>query len=37
MAAAYEKWWNDMYPTMVERGGEIQLQSVLEKRKQLLP
>ena len=37
MAAAFDIWWDDMYPAMVERGGEIQLKSVLEKKKQVLP
>ena len=39
MAAAFDTWWDDMYPTMVERGGEVQLKSVLEarKKKQVLP
>ena len=37
MAKSYDQWWDDVYPTMVERGGENQLKSVLEKRKQILP
>ena len=33
MAASYDQWWDEMYPTMVERGGESQLTSVIEARK----
>jgi arylsulfatase A-like enzyme len=31
MAAAYDQWWDDMYPVMVERGGEAPLKDVEEK------
>lgn len=23
MAAAYDNWWDDLYPTMIERGGDL--------------
>jgi hypothetical protein len=25
MAAAYEKWWEDVYPVMIERGGDLEM------------
>jgi arylsulfatase A-like enzyme len=30
MLAAYDRWWDDVYPTMVERGGETPLDGVGE-------
>jgi hypothetical protein len=25
MAAAYDKWWDDVYPVMIERGGDLEM------------
>jgi hypothetical protein len=25
MAAAYDAWWDEIYPVMVERGGDAEL------------
>ena len=25
MAAAYDKWWDDVYPVMIERGGNLEM------------
>jgi hypothetical protein len=32
MAAAYEQWWSDLYPVMIERGGDVELAEVAKKR-----
>ena len=31
MVAAYDRWWDNTYPVMVERGGESPLTEVMEK------
>ena len=31
MAAAYDRWWDAMYPEMIERGGETPLEGLSEK------
>ena len=31
MTKAYDQWWDDVYPVMIERGGEAELKEVKEK------
>jgi hypothetical protein len=26
MAKAYDKWWDAVYPVMIERGGDLEIQ-----------
>lgn len=33
LADAYDRWWDDMYPDMVARGGEAELAEVAKKRR----
>jgi hypothetical protein len=37
MAESYDRWWDNVYPSMVEHGGENQLTEVLKKNKKLSP
>ena len=32
MAAAYDKWWDDLYPVMIKRGGDDELVEMKNKR-----
>lgn len=32
MAAAYDTWWDNLYPVMIERGGDVELVEVAKKR-----
>ena len=32
MAAAYDHWWDDVYPLMVARGGDAELSEVKKQR-----
>ncbi|NBS53246.1 MAG: arylsulfatase [Spartobacteria bacterium] len=32
MAAAYDKWWDDLYPVMIKRGGDRELLEMKNKR-----
>ncbi len=32
MAAAYDRWWDDVYPVMVARGGDAELSEVKKQR-----
>ena len=32
MAAAYDKWWDDLYPLMIKRGGDDELVEMKNKR-----
>ena len=34
MAAAYDKWWDDLYPVMIKRGGDDELMEMKNKRTQ---
>ena len=37
MAESYDRWWDDVYPTMVEHGGENQLTEILKKKRNISP
>ena len=32
MSVAYEKWWDELYPIMIERGGDAELSDIIKKR-----
>ena len=32
MSVAYEKWWDELYPIMIERGGDAELSDMIKKR-----
>ena len=32
MSVAYEKWWDELYPIMIERGGDSELSDMIKKR-----